>query len=156
MTKRKNGYHRIFIEANGPGPWPCYGCDELVTKLLIHHLDKDASNNDPNNLVAMHSPCHHRLHQLGRKHSDESRQKMSETRLGKKLSPEHSRRIGEGHRGKIISAEHRAALRAFRLGRPMVQRLFKCGDCDLITIGSALHPHQKATGHQGKTEVGTT
>jgi HNH endonuclease/NUMOD3 motif len=95
---------------------------------VVHHIDGDRGNNDPDNLVAMMKSHHDRVTQrqvwLGRKHSEEtkrmmsimrkgkpsnrkgatqsleSRMKMSLAHKGKKLSKEHKRKIGESCRLK--------------------------------------------------------
>lgn len=61
--------HQVFIEHNGPGPWPCDECPELVVVLglrrgegHVHHVDHDETNDDPANLVALHTACHHSRH----------------------------------------------------------------------------------------------
>ena len=46
-----------------------------------------------------------RMKNLGRKHSEETKLKMSITRKGKPKTPEHSRKIGESQKGKIVSRE---------------------------------------------------
>ena len=62
---------------------------------------------------------------LGKKHSMESRAKMSAAlsgenhpQFGKPKSPETRLKIGMAQIGKVISQEHRAKLRAFQLGKP--------------------------------------
>lgn len=111
-------HQRIFVEANGPGPWVCYGCDELVTELMVHHLDEDHENNDPNNLVAMHHPCHSRLHHTGKIVSDETRAKIAGTRRGVPRSKETKRKISVANHGKKLSDEHCRKMSEAQIGRP--------------------------------------
>lgn len=49
---------------------------------VVHHKDGNKRNNDIENLVLMSRSEHSREHQLGRKMSEESKKKMSETRSG--------------------------------------------------------------------------
>lgn len=123
-------HQRVFVETNGPGPWPCHGCDLPVDpdELCVHHLDEDHGNDVPENLVAMHLPCHTRLHIAGKSKSEEHRRKLSdalrsrphsekarESSHGKKLPPftdEHKRKIGDANRGRVHSAASRAAMSA--------------------------------------------
>lgn len=135
---KRNRYrcHRIFLDANGPGPWRCYGCSKPVIKLLVHHLDEDPSNDMPLNLVAMHRPCHQRLHQFGKQRTAEHRQAMSESQRGQIFTDEHRRNIGDASRGK-----------------PKPQRKFGCGDCDLTSNGAGISKHQRITGHQAKMVI---
>ena len=115
--RKQHRYRQVFITANGPGPWPCYGCDEPVTQdeVHIHHIDEDPTNDDPSNLASMHQPCHNRLHLLGRKQSDETRQKRSRTMTGRTLSPEHAAKARVAFKGRKHSAETRARMSATRL-----------------------------------------
>ena len=47
---------------------------------------------------------------LGKKHSLETRRKMSEVQIGKKHSIETRRKMSEAHKGKTLSDEHRKNL----------------------------------------------
>lgn len=60
-----------------------------------------------------------RMKNIGRKHSDETKLKMSLVRKGKSKSPEHSRKIGESQKGKIISEETRARISKSKTGKKM-------------------------------------
>lgn len=57
-----------------------------------------------------------RLAGLGRKHSPESRAKMSASMRGKKKSPEHCLKMGAINRGKTLPPETRAKMSASRTG----------------------------------------
>lgn len=107
VSRSVDAYHQIFVEINGPGPWRCHGCGELVTKLFVHHIDEDPSNNDLSNLVAMHDPCHRSLHHRGKHVSLETRQKMSEAHRGKHRSSETRQKISASMLGKPKTEEHR-------------------------------------------------
>ena len=54
---------------------------------------------------------------LGRKHSAETRAKMSAAQKGKKKSPEHAAKVGAAHRGKKRTEEHRAKLSIAHTGK---------------------------------------
>ena len=47
----------------------------------------------------------------GRKHTDETKKKMSKASKGKKKSPEHAKHIGDVQRGKPLSPEHREKIK---------------------------------------------
>ncbi len=64
-------YRDAFMDANGPGPWPCYFCGEPVGFIghsvyvgvpngLVHHLDGDPGNDALDNLAAARLDCHTR------------------------------------------------------------------------------------------------
>lgn len=53
----------------------------------------------------------------GRKHTDESRAKMSANLKGVPKSPEHRAAIAEGKRGKKLTAEHCASMSKARMGK---------------------------------------
>ena len=53
---------------------------------------------------------------LGRKHSEETKAKMSAAHKGVKKSPEHAEKVGLKRRGKIASLETRAKLSAAKTG----------------------------------------
>ena len=50
---------------------------------------------------------HHKLHNKGKRLSDETRRKISEVNKGKKLSEEHRRKISEAIKGRTCSDETR-------------------------------------------------
>jgi hypothetical protein len=114
-------YREVFFAHSGKGPWPCYGCGEPVdlSEVHVHHIDHDHFNDAPENLTAMHSLCHQKLHKIGKSHSDETRQKMSSTRRGRSLSDEARARLSASTRGKPKSEEHKAALSRSLRGRKL-------------------------------------
>jgi hypothetical protein len=137
MRKRSVGtYRRVFLETNGPGPWPCFGCGEPVVKLEVHHLDEDPTNDSPENLVAMHNPCHISLHQRGRT-----------------LSLVTRARVGDALRGKPKTEEHRRKLSEVSRGKPNPQRKQRCGECAMVSTGSGIAKHQQSTGHTGHVMI---
>lgn len=67
--------HKVWVDHNGDGPWPCHRCNESVPSLggervghtgilrgVIHHHDRNHGNNDPVNLRVMHDRCHKAEH----------------------------------------------------------------------------------------------
>jgi len=54
---------------------------------------------------------------LGKKHTPETRAKMSLVHKGKPKSPEHSAKVGAAHRGKIVSEETKKKLSNARKGK---------------------------------------
>jgi hypothetical protein len=69
------GVWRIFIKFNGAGPWSCYFCHHDVHQLggcqpdsgMVHHIDKNTSNNARSNIVAAHHGCHTGYHNTERR-----------------------------------------------------------------------------------------
>jgi 5-methylcytosine-specific restriction endonuclease McrA len=107
----KNNYHLIFFAYNGPGPHLCHHCheevlvpwlDEQVFHLKmfhIHHLDGNHDNNDPANLVPVHSQCHGFLHRdsdLTRRRKSLARKNLFSARKrdmnGRFISPSATKR----------------------------------------------------------------
>ena len=132
-----------FLTVNGPGPWPCAYCDELVDHLgvqsgdgNVHHVDEDPTNNAAENLTVMHRVCHVRHH-----------------KKGVPLTEEHRAKTHFAHLGHPHSAETKSRLSLAKLGRPMYHPRFRCGDCEMVTTGSALRKHQDKTQHTGKVKV---
>lgn len=91
MSKQPGRNHgrarRVFLAANGSGPWDCYNCGDEVTSIgrgtydgNIHHLDENVTNDIPGNLVMMHAICHQHLH--GPPTNDE-RRRISEKLRGR-------------------------------------------------------------------------
>lgn len=54
--------------------------------------------------------------QLGFRHSDETKKKISEQQIGKKLTDEHRRKISEGNKGKHMSVQARINMSVARMG----------------------------------------
>lgn len=61
----------IFFEHWGfIPPWRCFFCGRPVEQrrgqtpwsLQVHHLDRDSTNNNPENLAPSHFRCHHDWH----------------------------------------------------------------------------------------------
>lgn len=152
---RKAQRHReVFLENNGPGPWPCYGCGELVLpeKLIVHHKDHDHSNNDPHNLASMHPGCHATLHSLGRIHSDEAKAKIGAATSRRRHTPETRAKMSATRRGRPWpkSEAHIEAVRAAQLGKPKHHKRHQCGCCSLVSTGAGLNSHQRTSGHTGR------
>ena len=61
---------------------------------------------------------HMRLHQLGKHHSEETRQKLSEANKGKHRSEETRRKLSEANKGKNLSAETRKKISEANKGKP--------------------------------------
>lgn len=91
--RRHHAYRKFFLEINGPGPWPCYGCGKPATadRFVVHHVDDDFTNNTKRNLKPMHDGCHARLHHKGRINTPESREKMRQAALRRYKDPEQRR-----------------------------------------------------------------
>mgnify|MGYP001579766990 CR=1 FL=1 len=60
---------------------------EILEGYEIHHRNENQEDDDIDNLEMLSKADHRRLHSLGRKHSLESREKMSASQKGKKKGP---------------------------------------------------------------------
>jgi hypothetical protein len=110
-------YVRLFLKANGPGPFVCYFCRKPVAvgdsgrdRFTIHHKDHNHDNNRKSNLKPCHKGCHTSHHRLGVPQRKESVEKMRASlkkryaegmphprgMAGKKQSEESRRLISEG------------------------------------------------------------
>ena len=73
-TTKRDEHRRVFLEANGSGPFPCWLCAGEVmnnnsfplTKesLVVHHRNGDRTDNGADNLVAVHHGCNTSRHKL--------------------------------------------------------------------------------------------
>jgi GntR family transcriptional regulator len=98
--------HKVWLAANGPGPWPCTFCALPVPRLggenrirfsdhgIVHHHDGNHGNNDPGNLRAAHRGCHGTYHGSARSWpyrqvADQLRAQVTSGELGPKL-PSHT------------------------------------------------------------------
>ena len=68
-------------------------------------------------LIFLTSLEHNRLHKLGKHHSEESRNKISEANKGKCLSAETRKKLSEANKGKHLSAETRKKLSETNKGK---------------------------------------
>jgi hypothetical protein len=97
-------YRRVFMDVYGVGPHRSHFCTELLAWIeLVHHLDGDHDNNDPQNLVAAHDRCHKTWHnqQESRKPSREVVSKIHDKKVSCPTCGKVSTRAGMGR--------HRAA-----------------------------------------------
>lgn len=109
---------------------------EDIEGLDIHHIDNDKHNNEPDNLVAISHGLHSHLHnknktvpkevrlkmsesRKGKKHSEETKRKMSLTRQGRPLSDYHIMRLRESHIGLKHSEETKRQMSIDRKGKKL-------------------------------------
>jgi hypothetical protein len=130
MTSRRwTRTMRVFFDAHGTGPWPCgyKKCDDLVYELgsatgHVHHIDHNETNDVPENLTAVHQPCHIRL-QIdmargkydGYRYSEEQRAAISE-RMRARRAREAAAGAPSPHQGHSHSEETRELIREQRIG----------------------------------------
>ena len=81
-------------------------------------------NRPAEELIFLTKSEHQFLHQKGRRHSEETRKKLSETHKGKPspnkgkhLSEEHKKKLSETHKGKQFSEEHKNKLSEANKGK---------------------------------------
>ena len=91
---------------------------------VVHHIDGDYWNHDPENLEVMSYNHHAQLHNGGKSPSAETRDKMSAANKGQvgpwkgqRFSDSHRKAISDGLRGKPKSPEHVAKVVAANRGR---------------------------------------
>lgn len=100
-------FHKMLIHQIQVHTWAGYR-----PNMDIHHLDGDKFNNALYNLVYLTHSEHTRMHKQGtvlseetkqklrRHHTEEAKQKMSNSRRGKKFSDEHKQKISNAKVGK--------------------------------------------------------
>ena len=141
VARVRLGYREIFFGTFGLGPWTCHGCGEevRVEKLNIHHLDHDHSNDDPTNLVAMHSRCHAKHHRPAQR--------------GYHRSPQAKARISATMRKHVRTVEHCANIAAGKRGRPRkTVKVTECSICGMVSNPSAMASHFRASGHTARDQ----
>ena len=74
-----------------------------------HHICENPWCLNPDHIVVLTRSQHLAFHRysLGRKHTEETKRKIGESRRGKKHSEETKRKIGESRRGSKLSEETR-------------------------------------------------
>jgi len=89
---------------------------------VIHHIDGNHDNDDPENLMIVHFGCHISLHKTGnqywggRKHTEGTRKKISLTNTGKHHSEEAKKKISLAKIGKHLSEETKKKMSLARTG----------------------------------------
>ena len=85
ITTSKEGNHRKFLHRL---IYEDYYKVTLLNGVIIHHKDGNKLNNNINNLEAIYRSEHQSLHAKGRKHSTETKEKISKIKKGIKRSKE--------------------------------------------------------------------
>ena len=102
ITSKKEGnhnkmLHRLIIEdfynTTLPDDW------------VVHHDDGNKTNNNIWNLIPMPKSEHSVLHHKGMKHSELSKQKMSESQKGRIVSKQTREKISLANKGRKMSEE---------------------------------------------------
>ncbi len=94
----------------------------LTKKEIVHHKDKNPSNNNIENLQIVSSLEHGRIHHLGntytlgRKHTKEAKLKISKGLLGRTFSEETKQKIRNSNKGQKRSEETRQRISEGRIG----------------------------------------
>lgn len=93
----KHDEHRYIMEQ--------YLGRKLKRNEVVHHKDGNKLNNDINNLELMTLSEHSRMHQVGKKHSEDTKEKYRKQRLGsiapnRKLSDDEVKYIRNNYKPK--------------------------------------------------------
>ncbi len=86
----------------------CYGGQPVQENELVHHQDEDYNNNRKSNLFVGEKggkDGHAAYHMIGKKHSEETKRKISKGNKGLKASEETKKKISEAGKGKHHSEE---------------------------------------------------
>lgn len=78
-------------------------CRPLKRHEIAHHINEIKTDNRPKNIELKTRATHAKAHGTGRRHSQETREKMSEIGRVRNLDPGHNRMIRER-----VKAQHRA------------------------------------------------
>ena len=112
---------------------PCFHCMEIHKIQIhthlgykkgfdIHHIDKNKLNNSLSNLVYLTKSEHTKIHnKIGKKLSDETKQKMSEAK--KHMSEETKRKMSEAQKGKNIWSAN-----LIWINNGVISKMLKCDD----------------------------
>lgn len=63
--------------------------------LVIHHLDENHWNDNPDNLAPIHKSCHARIHHKGKRSSDDTRRKIHKAAIKIAADPAERKRRSE-------------------------------------------------------------
>ena len=117
-------YREIKI-ANGPNGWRLE--HQLIAEKkynrklrqgeIVHHIDGNRLNNQPNNLIIMENGQHTILHVKGSKQSEESNRKRSISHMNLIRTEEHCRNISKSKMGHIVSPETRIKISNSLMGQ---------------------------------------
>ena len=98
-TIYKNG--RPYFKSKGIHEWQVHTHLGYKLGMDIHHIDENKMNNSLSNLVYLTHSEHSKIHnKIGKKLSDETKQKLSKAQKGKILSEETKRKMSEAKKGK--------------------------------------------------------
>ena len=75
----------------------------------IHHLNGDKTDNRIQNLQCVETKAHSRFHSTGRKHTEESKKQISESKKGHKHSIETKKKLSDLKKGKKWTDNQRKA-----------------------------------------------
>ena len=99
ISINNGGYYKIRSPITGKQHlvhqevWKENNYPTIPRKCGVHHLDGDKLNNQPDNLLLLDAQTHTRVHHLGRKHTLESRKKMSISGKKRVFTKEHRDKI---------------------------------------------------------------
>lgn len=122
---RNDGYYGISSNEKGNTGqllhrliWEEHYQKSIPKDYVIHHINFNKKDNRIQNLQCVHKNTHLQFHNkmmdrngennsmFGKKHSDETRAKMSNARKGKKFTKEHRKNLSESLKGKNCGKTH--------------------------------------------------
>ena len=89
--------HQIF--------WEIANNKRIPKGYVLHHIDRDKTNNSLDNLKLMTRANHMSLHHQGRPHSEETRRKIGEAKKGKKIK-NYARVVSKGKNWTLYDADN--------------------------------------------------
>jgi 5-methylcytosine-specific restriction endonuclease McrA len=142
---------KVFVTQHGQGPWSCCVCSEEIMKFgrstydgNIHHLDDDATNDIPDNLVIAHTICHQRhFHPITLDMRDRISSKLknrpSPTK-GMKFSAETNRKKSHpGENNPFFGKQHTGDSLS-KMRQPRERKA--CSDCNRVFAVNWINRHK--------------
>ena len=120
-TLYPNGYN---LTEGGEGVIPCEETKKKMSESRSgekhHFFGKHLSDETKQKISETKKGKHY---MFGKYHSEETKQKMSESHKGKQFSVEHKQKMSESHKGKHLSVEHKRKISEAAKRREMLKKM---------------------------------